>query len=402
MSPNRRGRPKLKLPVAIHCFDLYGRYFSSDTTMTSPIHKNNYLERPITLGLFGLCLVFLAACATPELKETRETERLTHAIANLRASRPSLSLDDTPGPTDPHRRFTQHYGLNFPQAAHHFGYVSNGQYDLATHVWRAPKPTRGTVYLLHGYYNHVGLLSPLIRYFLEEGYNIVAFDLPGHGLSSGKRASIPSFEAYQKALTSIFEATKSHLPEPTIWVGHSLGGAVLIRELLQTDNLPKHHVVLLAPLVRSAYWGPSHVAHTLMTPFIDSVPRRFPKVSHDPRYNRFIRHEDPLQHRSFPLEWADALFRFNRAIRNAAPNPEMPVTIIQGTGDTILSWRYNLAFLSKKLPQSTIYRIPKAKHELFHESQPLRRQVFDAINAALLIENAQGKRGSRLGGLRYK
>ena len=54
--------------------------------------------------------------------------------------------------------------------------------------------------ILHGYYDHVGLYRHVVEWGLRMGFAVLACDLPGHGLSSGARASINEFVEYQAVL----------------------------------------------------------------------------------------------------------------------------------------------------------------------------------------------------------
>ncbi|MEB3734885.1 alpha/beta hydrolase [Halopseudomonas pachastrellae] len=50
---------------------------------------------------------------------------------------------------------------------------------------------------------HMGLYRHLIQWGAGAAYAVLAFDLPGHGLSSGERASIDCFLRYQKVLDGV-------------------------------------------------------------------------------------------------------------------------------------------------------------------------------------------------------
>jgi hypothetical protein len=55
------------------------------------------------------------------------------------------------------------------------------------------RDSQGTVVLLHGYFDHSGIYQHIIKHCLDQNFAVVVFDMPGHGLSSGKVASIESF-----------------------------------------------------------------------------------------------------------------------------------------------------------------------------------------------------------------
>ena len=95
--------------------------------------------------------------------------------------------------------YLQFYGINPLEFAAHDGaalHYSAGTFDSAgfrifcQYFCVSRDACRGTVFVLHGYYDHGGLYGTLLRYLLHKGYGVVLFDLPGHGLSSGDRAAI--------------------------------------------------------------------------------------------------------------------------------------------------------------------------------------------------------------------
>jgi alpha-beta hydrolase superfamily lysophospholipase len=53
---------------------------------------------------------------------------------------------------------------------------------------------------LHGYLEHSGIYQPIIKEILEQGFSVITYDLPGHGLSNGSPASIQNFDHYQQVL----------------------------------------------------------------------------------------------------------------------------------------------------------------------------------------------------------
>ncbi|MFU8802269.1 MAG: alpha/beta fold hydrolase, partial [Bradymonadaceae bacterium] len=71
---------------------------------------------------------------------------------------------------------------------------------------------------LHGWLDNAATFDKLIP-LLGDGLRIVSLDLPGHGLSSGARASIDDFDDYGGCL----RALQRHLEEaglaPRPWIG---------------------------------------------------------------------------------------------------------------------------------------------------------------------------------------
>lgn len=282
-----------------------------------------------------------------------------------------LSVSDYPPPV---RAYFHYYGLDCFAAHHAFGSLTTTAATLAVHVFRPPA-SRGTVLLVHGYYDHSGIWRSVIAALLAAGYNVITYDQPGHGLSSGARASIGDFAEYRNALTAVLHHFSALCTTPAL-VAHSLGAAVVVDYLLHPPYPPPTHVVLLAPLVRSALWHLSCFSQRLLGNWLTAPPRVWRKNSADPNFVAFIR-RDPLQPRYAPLPWFQALRRWNNELVTWTPCPQ-PLTILQGNADTVVDWRYNLALLQQRFP-THITLVQGARHQLHNETLPLRTYVLQTL-----------------------
>ena len=174
--------------------------------------------------------------------------------------------------------YCRFYGLDLwvehPDVNYHQGYVKAGGHEVMVHYFRLPDstPGRGTVFILHGYFDHVGLYSQLIERCIGAGFDVLAYDQPGHGLSSGTPAAIGSFLEYQGVLADVIAQARGKVREPWFAVGQSTGGAILIDYLLsnQHDQTSSdfRKVVLLAPLIRPMGWLGAKTLHSLVKPFL--------------------------------------------------------------------------------------------------------------------------------------
>ncbi|MCV0396654.1 MAG: alpha/beta fold hydrolase [Rhizobiaceae bacterium] len=82
-------------------------------------------------------------------------------------------------------------------------------------------PSGRTVLVLHGWRSRTEHMRPVIEALLDEGFRVVAIDLPGHGRSSGRQLNLAlAVEAAQLA-------DQWFGPFAAI-VGHSFGGAVAV------------------------------------------------------------------------------------------------------------------------------------------------------------------------------
>ncbi len=307
---------------------------------------------------------------------------LASALRELTASPlpPLFPLGEGPEPGPSAGVYLEHYGLAFPGVTHAFGRFESRRRRLAGHVFLPGEP-RGTVIVLHGYYDHVGVHSRLIRFLLETGHAVAAYDMPGHGLSSGRRASVEDFGDLVTAQDDFVALARQNLPGPHHFVGHSTGAAVALDHVLTSEDVAFDQVVLLAPLVRSYAWNLSRLGNWMVRPFTDEVPRVFRANSSDADFLEFVE-SDPLQYRRVPLAYAAAVQAWNGRLQGYPPS-EKEVVVIQGTRDTTVDWKHNVGFLRGKLPRARIELIEGGRHHLANESAELRTKVYDVIESVL-------------------
>ncbi|WP_407314324.1 alpha/beta hydrolase [Pseudomonas sp. nanlin1] len=284
-----------------------------------------------------------------------------------------------------YRRF---YGLDLPNLGkplHSWlGRFQVAGFDIVSQVWCPPQPV-ATLFLVHGFYDHMGLFRHVVEWAVGLGFAVVSCDLPGHGLSSGERASIGDFGDYQQVLQGLFaEAAALGLPQPWHLMGQSTGGAIIIDHLLHDtaqSSPAQGEVVLLAPLVRPRAWGWSKLSYRLLNPFVSGIARRFSENTHDPAFMPFLM-ADPLQPARLPTAWVGALIRWVRHIEAAPPSTRTPL-IVQGEQDLTVDWRYNLGVLRGKFPGAQVLMLPEARHHLANELPATRAQYFRFIEARL-------------------
>ena len=277
--------------------------------------------------------------------------------------------------------YLRHYRLEpeslAPDVRHCMGTVVTNGYRIAAHYWLHPAP-RGTVFVVHGYFDHVGLYGHLIRHLLARQLNVVAFDLPGHGLSDGERVTIASFDHYTEVLEDIL-ARAAALPAPWHGVGQSTGGAILLKYLLDGEHpRPLDRIALLAPLVHPRHWGLNRLVYLASHRWRKAIDRKFMVNSGDLEFLDFVQRRDPLQERHIPLEWIGAMKHWAEELQRLPPSPH-PAIVVQGDADTTLDWRYNLRVLHNKLPNGHFHLVPGAQHHLINEAEPIRNRVLAAL-----------------------
>ena len=326
-------------------------------------------------------MVFFVCCTGTESASAHEKQNPVEA--ELRQVRQEIRpLDFSSEPAHPPAviAYFKYYGLHSESVRHHFGSFDSGGYTLAAHVFQ-PRNPKGTVFLLHGYFDHTGMLKNLIRDGLDRNLAVAVYDLPGHGLSSGARTSVNDFSEYVAVLEDFIRLCQD-LPRPWHLISHSTGSAITLEYLfIAREHQVFDKIIFLAPLVRFAHWKLARLAYHLTKPFVKTVPRKIRATSSDPDFVEFLKN-DPLQARQLPIRWLNALYAWEKGISDNAP-VSAPVLILQGTQDTVVDWKYNLSFLKKKINSPEIRRIENARHQLLNESEQIRSEVFRQIGSYL-------------------
>lgn len=301
----------------------------------------------------------------------------TASLAALRENLPPFSQAVTPSPE--FNDFCQYYGIHFANrwsgVEHRIGSVRSGQYSLAVHSYQQGGATSNLL-LVHGYLDHSGLFGELIEYGLNSGCNVVIFDLPGHGLSSGEPAAIDDFKEYSRAISCVLAA--AGLPDLPWWAMAQSTGCSALMEFSRSTNWPFRASVFLAPLIRPKGWRKIRVAHALLHRLIDGTKRNFSDNSSNKNFLTFIR-QDPLQSKKISVRWVGALKRWLEDL----PMRDLglgPILVLQGDADETVAWRWNMRKLLLLIPQSEISYLEGAGHHLANESLSIRCDYMKKID----------------------
>lgn len=277
------------------------------------------------------------------------------------------------------QRYLDFYQLNFtaqyPNAQYHCGLITSGKFQLMTQRWLLPD-AKANLVLIHGYFDHSGIYNKLINYGLSRGCNVLVFDLPGHGLSSGERGTIDDFADYGMAVSDVVAG--AGLPSlPLFALGQSTGCSALMEQARQS-SWPFAKVALLAPLIRPADWMGVRVGHFLLHRFTDSLERKFNKNSSDLGFLDFLR-SDPLQCHRMSLLWIGAMKRWLKSLPIADLGVG-PALVIQGREDGTVGWRYNMQAIIQLFPGSELHYLDEAGHQLANESLAIRERYYAILD----------------------
>lgn len=115
---------------------------------------------------------------------------------------------------------------------------------IAGYRWRASPANDRRILIVHGFAGSVGSFERYISPLTKAGFDVYAYEAPGHGQSAGTRLNV---RIYSNVLEQIIS---THGPFEG-YLAHSLGGLSLMLTLHQVAPAPLPKVVLLAPATES-------------------------------------------------------------------------------------------------------------------------------------------------------
>lgn len=335
----------------------------------------------MTIRSIILILISSMLCSCAYFRDKNEKLNTTgYNLAEVQRDLKSLDLSAPYTPTPAVADYLNFYGLNATNAQHFFGTLQSEGQTLAAHVFIPPEP-RGTLFMIHGYFDHTGTLAKLISAGLGQHYAIVSWDLPGHGLSSGARTDTGQFNLCAKQFIDLVGRSEGHLPSPMYLIAHSTGCSIYMEYIQNPAPDIFDGVVFLAPLVRHAYWGWGKFGYAISNPFVNKVRRREKKNSTDAVYLAFVK-RDPLHSDILSYDYLSDLYAWEKKTRTYSDLPDS-LCIIQGDKDKVVNWKYNIPFLQSKFETVDLLIVPGAKHQLANESEIYRKPVFEKIFAYL-------------------
>jgi len=213
----------------------------------------------------------------------------------------------------------------------------------------------------------------------------VPLDLPGVGLSAGRRNAIDDFGEYGEAVDAAVAALLAEdAAAPIAAVGHSTGAAALVDFSLRFPERAAavDRLALVAPLVRLTAWGlkraGAKAAGERTVPF-PRVPLMSRGTIRNPEHRRFVL-ADPLYATVFDPSWMTSLERWEADIGDGTPgNWTGRVLILQGEEDDVVDRKHNLPVLARIFPGADARLFPGLSHTILQEEPLLLEPVLDAL-----------------------
>src|SRR5436190_5718336 len=112
------------------------------------------------------------------------------------------------------------------------------EYSIAGYRWRKGAGRRALI--IHGFESSVINFDKYVNPLLKKGYEVLAFDAPAHGRSSGMRVNAVIFRDFIKFVCQHYGPVQS-------FIAHSFGGLAVCMALAETRHDENYRIALIAP-----------------------------------------------------------------------------------------------------------------------------------------------------------
>jgi acylglycerol lipase len=258
--------------------------------------------------------------------------------------------------------------------------LSNGQ-TLRGFTNPAGEDLKAVIVMVHGLGEHIHRYSDWAGSFNKNRIGFTGVDLPGHGLSDGKKGHIRSYRLTDEMIEKLISGSKMRFPAaPVFLYGHSLGGGIVLDYLvrkkpdirgaivtspwLKLSFEPKQSKIKLAAIMKNIL--PSLVQDSgLVVDHISHTTEVVENYKKDPLVNGKI---------SVSL-FHSAMSAGANALKNASAL-KTPLLLIHGSEDQICSPEGSREFASKtKMAEFRLWE--DGYHELHNEA--FKDEVFAYI-----------------------
>lgn len=270
---------------------------------------------------------------------------------------------------------------------------SNGEApSLYVHVTE-PDASKAVVGLLHGYADHGARYAHVADAWAEKGLATVALTMRGHGKAEGRRGHCEHFSEYLDDVAELTRFVGDRFGGvPPLLFGHSFGGLVASTALIARPS-PWRALALSSPYFATAKPVPAakrfagKIATRLAPALALPTGLAGKDCTHDPVRAKAY-DEDPLVFPTATARWFSETVAAQDAAVARAPSLTLPVLVIAGLADPIVSVARSRAFFDALGSKDKTW---EGKEGLYHEilNELEWRPIADRY-ADWLLDHAKG------------
>lgn len=269
--------------------------------------------------------------------------------------------------------------------------------------WR-PEAARGTVLLLPGRSEYIEKYGRAAADFATHGFATLVIDWRGQGLTERplddrRVGHIDRFTDFQHDLNAALKVAEAlDLPRPWHLLGHSMGGAIGLRAVMQGAPVQSCAFtgpmwgIRLSPLLRPMGWALSHAAPVvglghLLPPtttydsYVQAQPFEGNSLTTDPGMYKMMQDQldahPELALGGPSLVWLRESLRETRHLATL-PAPRIPCATFVGIHEQIVDMP-RIHDRMASWPNGSLTVVPECQHEVFMETPAIRTLVTEQM-----------------------
>ncbi len=259
--------------------------------------------------------------------------------------------------------------------------------------WIANPSFSSNIVIHHGLGEHSSRYGNLLSALSGEGINVFSYDARSHGNSRRTNSKLQKIDDLVSDLNTFLTMIEKefHVKKPLLY-GHSMGGLVTTHFALTRSN-QRHlqSLIVSAPALRPVLSTIQKYKLALSKKLSLYFPEKTVSsglsplaLSRDPELVKAY-NADPLVHDEISFELASDLISSGKSAINRASNLKIPLLVIHGEKDSIVSVSGSTDFferVSSKDKRIMIY--PGLYHEVHNERFADRQKVLDDLKKWIL------------------
>ncbi|NOD87065.1 MULTISPECIES: alpha/beta fold hydrolase [unclassified Ruegeria] len=287
--------------------------------------------------------------------------------------------------------------------------MTSDQIRIRVGHWLPEGEAQGTVLMFPGRTEYIEKYGSTAAEFIQCGFAMLAVDWRGQGLADRllddpRVGHVDQFTDYQRDVQATLDLARTlDLPKPWFVIGHSMGGAIGLRAVIEQKCFaacaftgPMWGIFfnpVMKPLSRvTAYWGTAlglgekTPPTTTLESYVLSQPFEGNMLTRDPAMFRMM--QDQLKAHPELALGAPSNLWLRESLDECVwlmeqPAPDTPGLTFLGSHEQIVD-RKAIRARMKNWPNGTLVEIPDGEHEVLMEAPDVRGPVLDQLAAHFL------------------
>lgn len=254
---------------------------------------------------------------------------------------------------------------------------------LKVYQWKPKTKSKAQILVNHGFLEHALRYTEFAQAMNARQIAVTAFDVRGHGSSSGQRAYVSHFGDYCDDLTMVM-GTGLDFDSPKFLLGHSNGGLTALEYFRRNDTTTTR---LFSGLIITSPWlGPAGglpeykivLSKVLgyLVPWL-SIPAEPLTVTSDAAKQKEY-NEDPKNQHNITLGWAYQSMLTQEKVQKEGTRIPIPLLYSYGDQDQVANPQLNKKFGEVvQSPDKTVIEQKGFHHEVLNETN--REELYEII-----------------------